>query len=93
VTLSCNGHDRSYYYCGTSASLALIILFSEILILILFFSEICFLKENKESDKTFGNFSFIEMESSELRNYLTNMYQSGQGTTIVSFLVFLGVFL
>jgi hypothetical protein len=78
-------------HCGcTSASLTLIILFSETLIFLIkkYFSEIYFLKENKESDKTFGNFSSVEMESSELINYLTNMCQSGQCTTIVSFLVF-----
>ncbi len=34
---------------------------------------IFFVNENKESDRIFENISFVEMESSKLINYLTNM--------------------
>jgi hypothetical protein len=44
------------------ASLTLIILFSEMLEIS---ENIFFLKENKESDKIFGNISFVEMESAK----------------------------
>jgi hypothetical protein len=49
--------------------------------LLIFFSEI-FQKERKESDEIFKNKPFFEMGSSKLIDYLTNMCQSGQGTTI-----------
>jgi dynactin complex subunit len=48
------------------------------------FSEIFFLKERKESDEIFKNKPFFEMGSSKLIDYLTNMCQSGQGTTITA---------
>ncbi len=47
-------------------------------------SEIFFLKERKESDEIFKNKPFFEMGSSKLIEYLTNMCQSGQGTTITA---------
>jgi len=37
---------------------------------------------NKKSDRIFENISFVEMESSKLINYLTNMCWSDQGTTL-----------
>jgi len=40
---------------------------------------IFFVNENKESDRIFENISFVEMESSKLINYLTNMCWSDQG--------------
>jgi hypothetical protein len=39
----------------------------------LFFLETLFLKENKESYGIFVNISFVEMESSKLIIYLTNI--------------------
>jgi hypothetical protein len=41
------------------------------------------LKENKESDEMFENISFVEIESSVLINYSTNMCRSDQGATIL----------
>jgi hypothetical protein len=52
-----------YYSCNTWASSTLVILFSKIF----------FLQENNESDKIFGNRSFVEMKFSKLINYSTNM--------------------
>jgi hypothetical protein len=48
----------------------------------LFFLETFFLKENKESDGVFVNISFVEMESSKLINYSTNMCWSDEGTML-----------
>jgi hypothetical protein len=39
------------------------------------------------SDGIFENLSFVKMESSKLINSLTNMRQSGQGTTVVFHLI------
>jgi hypothetical protein len=36
----------------------------------------------------FENLSFVKMESSKLINSLTNLSQSGQGTTVVFHLIF-----
>ncbi len=47
-----------------------------------FFLETFFLKENKESDGIFVNISFVEIESSKLINYLTNMCWSDKGTML-----------
>jgi hypothetical protein len=40
-------------------------------------------KENKEYDKILENILLVKIESPKLVNYLTNMYQSGQGITII----------
>jgi hypothetical protein len=40
-------------------------------------------KENKESNGTFDNISFVEMESLKWIKYSTNMGRSDKGTTIV----------
>ncbi len=50
----------------------------------IFFSEVFFLKERKESDEIFKNKPFFEMGSSKLIDCLTNMCQSGQGSTITA---------
>ncbi len=42
-----------------------------------------FVKENKEYDKTLENILLVKIEYSKLINYLTNMYQSGQGITVI----------
>jgi hypothetical protein len=46
------------------------------------FLETFFLEENKESDGIFVNISFVEMESSKLTNYSTNMCWSDEGTML-----------
>jgi len=45
-------------------------------------SWIFFLKGNKNYNEIFGNISFVEMESSKLINYSTNMWWSGQGALV-----------
>jgi hypothetical protein len=44
------------------------VLFSGILKFSIFFKYIYFLKKNKESNGTFENMSFVEIESSKLNN-------------------------
>ncbi len=44
-----------------------------------------FSKENNESDKIFGNISFVEMKFSKSISYLTNMCWTGQGPMLVAF--------
>jgi hypothetical protein len=78
--------SASDMYCSTWANLTLIksyltnVKIFKIYFLI-FFKKI--LKENIESDGIFENISFVEMESSKLINYLTNMCPSDLGTIIL----------
>ncbi len=54
--------------------MALIILFSEMLIF--------FLEEKKESDGIFENISLFKMKSLKLISYWRNMFGDGQGTMV-----------
>jgi hypothetical protein len=66
-------------YHNISANLTLIVFFLNVEI----FKKKKTLNENKGSDETFQNMSFVKMESSTLINYSTNKCQSGQGIMVL----------